>query len=202
MQTRFVEVIKEGEIVQMSREQALLEDLFILRDVIEQKQEFEASRIPLTSHRIESHASWLDKWKKGDVGNRGNNVASMLKEHFYWEVVKKRRSKGLSRGQLAALCQATEAEIKSVELGELPRDDFVLVNKLEAALGITLRKEGAPTSISLSELTKLKDERDVRPAINTAASSASGSRPWRKTPMPEKEPTTKELLGDDIEIVG
>ncbi len=202
MDAGFVEVIKEGEIVQMPRSQAVEEDLFILRDVVEPEREIHGElprRTPMPPS-LEQNASWLDKWKRGDVGNKGNNVVATLITNFHWEIAKKRRVKGWNRRQLAVACEVPEEVIKSVELGELPSDDYVLINRIENVLGTTLRKEGTQSSVSLAELTKMKAERDAQAAIESAA---QGPAARSGKPQPAKEDADmSSLLGDDIEIVG
>ena len=67
-----VEVIKEGEIIRMSESQAMDEDLFVLRRVIEQEREI------LDLSNIESSkpapASRLKEWRAGHINLKKNNV--------------------------------------------------------------------------------------------------------------------------------
>ena len=65
-----------------------------------------------------------------------------LIDNFHWVIMRARRSKKISQAQLAKEIDESEAAIKMAEQGILPKDDYILVNKLERNLGIKLiRKE-------------------------------------------------------------
>ena len=154
MGERIVEALRDGEIVRVSEREARSDELFILRSVeelvehpnlvqksmpapppslrsMEQKKE-KRYTTPMTPN--------IETWKNKFVDYKKNNVAKELVQNFQWEVVKARKAKNLSRRQLAVAIGTSEEEIKVIEFGNLPRDDFVLVTKLENYLGISLRK--------------------------------------------------------------
>ena len=180
-----VEVIKEGEIIRMPESQAVDEDLFILRRLIEPERapvEYEDIRVPqkrsVVQEDVKSY-SRLESWKSGKPAYEVNNVISELKDNFQWHITRKRREQGISRKQLAEAIGVSEEEVKAIELGDLPKDDFVLVSKIENHLGLQIRKE-KEKSVSLSDLQKSQEGANKK--------SAEG-------------PVKQDILGDDIEIL-
>ena len=186
----FVDAIKEGEIVRIPKSQAREEDLFILRDIIEPVPEPEMPRVAQikqeTSYGLESP---LDKWKMRRPSYKDNNVVKELVENFHWEIIKARRGKNLTRKQVADALKISEGDMKMIEFGELPSDDFVLVNKLENYLGVSLRKEKPVDTVTLVELQKMSESR-VRAAIERVHRGETG-----------KEKKDEDFSGDDIEIL-
>ena len=158
-----VEVIKEGEIIRMSESQAIDEDLFVLRKVIEQEREV------LDLSNIESSkpapASRLKEWRAGQINLKKNNVLEDLKDNFHWEISRVRRMKNISRKQLADKVEESEESLRMIEFGELPSDDFVLISKIERILGISLRKKKQISEVTLADLQKMSEEK-VREEID------------------------------------
>jgi ribosome-binding protein aMBF1 (putative translation factor) len=158
-----VEVIKEGEIIRMSESQAMDEDLFVLRKVIEQEREI------LDLSNIESSnpapASRLEEWRAGQINLKKNNVLADLKDNFHWEISRVRRMKNISRKQLADKVEESEESLRMIEFGELPSDDFVLISKIERILGVNLRKEKQISEVTLADLQKMSEEK-VREEID------------------------------------
>lgn len=183
---RLVDVIKEGEIIRMSESRALEEDLFILRavelkaDVLSDdyglpKKKSPYERGPETVKTI----SRLQSWRAGKVNKKSSQIISDLVQNFHWEILKARRSKGVSRMALAQAVGTSEENIKTLELGELPSDDFVLISKIENHLGIKLRKNTNSQSVNLSFLQKQKEEEERK----------------------NEEPKVEHFMGSEIEIV-
>jgi len=157
----FVEAIKEGEIIRILESQALEEDLFILRKVIEPVEE-RVFEFPVEKKEIKkqfSPSSHLESWRASRPEYRKNNVTSELVDNFQWIISKRRRFKGVSRLHLAESIGVSEEEIKSIEFGELPKDDFVLISKIEKYLGIDLRKGGRKEEVKLSDLQKMNEQK-------------------------------------------
>jgi len=65
-------------------------------------------------------------------------------DNFHWIIMRARRSKKLNQKQFAEAIEESEEAIKMAEKGVLPKNDFVLVNKIEDYLGIRIRDEFAP----------------------------------------------------------
>lgn len=129
---KIVEAIHEGRIIKVYEEDAVREGLFILR-----KHEDKLA-VPAKGKEEEKKLLFDDfrkplRWKS-------NNVAAELKENFHWDIVRKRKDKGLGRKQVASAIGCSENDLKSLENGILPSNDFVLINRLEQYFKINLRK--------------------------------------------------------------
>ena len=133
-----VDAIEEGKIVRVSEEYAKREGLMILRKpeirndkyVITQKnKKEEVEKIGMEELRKPLH------WKK-------KQVVAELVENFHWMVAKERKVRNLSRKQVAKDLSITENELKMIENGVLPYEDFVIINKIQKYFGINLRKDG------------------------------------------------------------
>lgn len=156
-----VDALKEGEIVTVPEAQALEEDLFILR-----RHEATSSKILVAEVPNKSSAI---KWKSYEPEYKKNNVIRELLDNFHWEIVKARKSMNLSRKQLADAIGTNEQSLRMLENGELPSDDFILINKVQNRLKINLRKDGKsfsdaplrpapnPNEVTLSSLQRAKE---------------------------------------------
>lgn len=161
---KLVDVIKDGEIVRMSEARAVSEDLFVLRKVIEpergmydnveapERKELRKQEMPVKS------VSRLEKWRAGKSGIKSNEVINELVNNFHWEIAKARRGKGISRKHLADGIGVSEEEIRTIEFGELVKDDFVLISKIESFLGISLRKEKKPEA-NFAKIQRMEEEK-------------------------------------------
>lgn len=185
----YVEAIKDGEIVRVEEKIAILEDLFILRKIGGSQNSSSVSP-PLQSSAIKSkepilkNNSIMSDWKHGKFGGKKNNAAQDLISNFNWEISKNRKAKNMTRLKLAQMINATEDQVKMLELGELPVDDFVLISRIEQVFGINLRKNpGSIAHVSLADLQKRNEEkRHERSQTNVFKDSTN-------------------LAGNDIEIL-
>ncbi|HIG52140.1 TPA: hypothetical protein EYQ19_01855 [Candidatus Pacearchaeota archaeon] len=160
----FVEAIKNGEIVKISRRQAVKEELFILRKVKEEKEaEKEKDGFLNDVSNISGKPrSLLESWKKKEFNYENNNVINDLISNFHWEIVQARRNRNMTRKQLAEEIKFSEDDLKMIEFGQLPKDDFILINKLENFLKINLKKVKSNEQItSLSDLQKKKEKEEA-----------------------------------------
>ena len=183
----YVEAIRDGEIIRVPESVALEEDLFILRKLggaPQQQSAVSASIIRKEQiSRVGRNPSLFSEWKLGKFGVKKNNVIQDLVQNFHWEIVKQRRKKNLTRHKLAEMIRASENDVKMLELGELPADDFVLISRVEQLFGINLRKHGAyVASVNLAGLQKRREEQEKKK--NVVSSSGAGN-----------------LAGNEIELV-
>src|SRR3989338_772069 len=134
----YVEAIENGRIVKVSEAYAKREGLLVLRKSREvvvaprdlhKKYERQDGKRPLD----------LDKFRKPLVSKK-DDIVSELIENFQWEISRIRKLRGITRKQFALAMQVDEEDIKMIENGVLPRNDFVLISKIENTLGISLRK--------------------------------------------------------------
>ncbi len=150
-----VEAIDDGKIVRVSEEYAKREGLPILRrSNVENKETRAVNETDLVKRREFSGRGIFDSSR---VHNKGilafeeyrrplkrseSDVSNELIDNFHWEILKRRKEKEINRKQFAVDLGVSEEEVKIVENGRLPRNDFVLINKIQSYLGINLRKDG------------------------------------------------------------
>jgi len=79
-------------------------------------------------------------------------------DNFHWIVMRARRAKKLTQKQFAEAIEESEEAIKMAEKGVLPKDDFVLVNKIENYLGIRIKDESARERSFDEEVNQVKEE--------------------------------------------
>ena len=83
---------------------------------------------------------------------------SDLIENFHWVIMRARRSKKLTPEQLAKQIGEPALAIKVAEQGNLPDDGYLLVGKLESALGINILKKEVAERIRFQKSDKLTFE--------------------------------------------
>ena len=135
---KLVDVIKNGEIAVVSEEEAREEGFFVLREHVGAK-DLEREKIDRKLERVATRP--MKKWHSYERDYLKNNVVKDLIDNFHWEIVKARKAKNLTRLQLGNALGVPEGAIKMIETGELPSDNFVLVNKVQTYLGINLRRK-------------------------------------------------------------
>lgn len=155
----FVEAIEEGRIVKVTEDYARREGLLIVRKQSDSSDSNVSSS--LSGYGQKSAIGGSGSGVSGIV-DRGrmsrrdfkmetmrkplhyykNDVIMDLVENFHWIIRNTRTLKNITRKQLAAKIGETEETIKMVENGILPNDNYILINKIQSALGINLRKEG------------------------------------------------------------
>ncbi len=177
----YVEAIKDGEIIRVPERVAILEDLFILRKIGGTKEQSVISAPAQTSslrskEPVLKNSSIMSDWRHGKFGAKKNNAAQDLISNFNWEISKNRKSKNMTRLKLAQMINATEEQIKMLELGELPADDFVLISRIEQVFGINLRKNpGSIAQVSLADLQKRNEEKKKDKGANVFKDSPAFS---------------------------
>lgn len=228
MAEKMVDAIRDGQIVTVTEVQARAEDLFILRE-----KHAPAATPPLTGQPalraatkanmptiapklLPRHHSYLPDYKK-------NDVAKELVNNFHWEIGKARKERNMTRLQLANALSVSENVVKMLENGELPTDDFVLINKVQSYLRINLRKDGKSFDVPLR--AQLSPAHQPVPAIaqstqtvkrpldanvsladlqSMKARDAPAQKEMSKPRWVKDKPTEEKkgsLLGDDIEII-
>ena len=182
-----VEAIEEGRIVKVSEDYAHREGLVILKTF----HDYSDSGTNEEDYRdlgVRESEAVISKNEKGFSIERlkrkaaDSGVIKELVSNFHWKVSKARRYKGWSRKQFAKELEESEENIKMIENGLLPAGGgFVLVNKVEDKLGITIRKSAADFS--------------------QPARQAIVPRVPEKKVVEEKQGVDDSLFGDDIEII-
>lgn len=145
-----VEAIEDGKIVRVSSDYAKREGLFVLRKVDQEPKKEVASKptyFDIRSRRErqkkeeEEGKLRFEDFRK-PLNWRKHQVISELKDNFHWDLLEARKKRILSRKQVAQKVGVSENDIKLIESGLAPGNDFVLVNKLQEFYGINLRKDG------------------------------------------------------------
>ncbi len=197
---RLFDAISEKGIVKICKECSQLEDMPVInKPTTLQLKESEAKAQSKSVYERLSKMSGFDP--KNYVVNNGGlpqqdvslrdlvdkNFEREVKEkiepredlihNFHWVIMRARRSKKLTREQLAREIAEAVSAVKMAEQGILPEDDYKLINKLEAFLGIKIRKaEAIPQledkekdlsfdpmatkTITISDLKKIKEEKN------------------------------------------
>ncbi len=183
-QTRLVEAIDEGRIVSVSEEYALREGLPILRKpamVIKQEIKKEVTERDFAG-KERSQFFGIDSFRR--PWRKRNNVIESLIDNFHWQISAKRRQLNLTRKKMAESLNVSEDDIKLIENGVLPKDDFILINKIQDYLKINLRRDGQNFNESMAKM-----------AVESRSNSDVKSSESRK-----KE-NTESILGDDIKLI-
>ena len=137
---QIVEAIEEGRIVRVAEDYARREGLLILR---KPNAAIQQNLTPKEKKDEEGRRNkgfiGMDDLRKPLKSQQSELMKEMV-ENFHWVLVQKRKAKGLMRKKLGELIGESETNIKMIENGVLPMNNFVLVNKLESFYGISLRK--------------------------------------------------------------
>lgn len=180
----FVDALEEGEIVRVPEQYARREGLPILR-----KWSLPTIQKPVNKLGPKETGG-MDTFRRPLRGER-EGVRAALLDNFHWALSQKRRKLHLSRKQLAAAVGASEQDIKLLENGVLPSNDFVLISALERQLDMSLRNEqtaNAPPATAL------------RPARSVLAGGSVPLFGKSQEPAPAVRiaPKTNEVNEDDL----
>ena len=122
----------------------------------------------------------LDKFRK--PLKIEDKLLSDLIDNFNWEIARVRKLRGLTRKQVANSIHESEETIKMIENGVLPSDNYIVLTKLEAFLGISVRKG------------KVDFNQSMRALVD------GGKGAEEKKVAKTEDKNEGELLGNDIEI--
>ena len=132
---------------------------------------------------------------------RDEGIRASLLDNFHWVLGQRRKQMHLSRKQLAEAVKASEYDIKLLENGVLPTNDFVLISALERHCGISLRKE--PTA-SAPPTTSLRSARSVLAGGSMprfgVSSDADSSSSKQKRANEQDLLESDDLLGDAVDL--
>ena len=176
-----VEAIDEGRIVRVSEDYAKREGLPIIRKISSsvRREEFlelgrEGKKNPGSErkHLMDDFRKPLD-WKK-------QKIVKDLVNNFHWEIKRKRKELGMTRADLAKKIGDSEETLKLLENGILPKNDFVLVNKVQDALGVQLMRG---EEVFKQEMRKLVEDNLI------------------KIEKEEKEEEDESIYGKGIELI-
>jgi len=184
-----VDAIEDGKIVRVSQGYAAREGLLILRkpeissgNTLQVKEQMK-----LTPRLRGERKAFFDIDKYRRPWHDKNEIIASLTGNFHWEVASRRKQLNLSRKQLASAINVPEEDLKMIENGNLPHNDYILISKLENYLKINLRRDKAGSGF--------KDE-GVMPI-----SGQEIRKPKWEGKIGSKVPKAEELVGNDVEII-
>ena len=135
-----------------------------------------------------------------------------LAENFHWVIMRTRRAKGVSRAQFAKDLGESETLVKMVEQGVLPENDNLIISKIEAYLGISLRKKEfqeqakekdigfdsvSVHNLTISDLKEIKDKKDE--GISDSVEVFDGDTEFDSEEKLDEEKEDRELSQKDID---
>ena len=183
-----VDALESGCIVRVTEAYARNEGLTVLRRMPLQTNEEKMASIAQTQRVERTRLAPFEALRK-PLRRDKNNVLGSLIEGFHWQISKRRRERNLTRKNVAQAIGVGEQELKMVENGILPADDFVIISKLEKYFSLNLRKDGgrhdAPASTSL------------RPALRAREMNSNSSISSKSIGESVKEVDQDSLLGVD-----
>jgi ribosome-binding protein aMBF1 (putative translation factor) len=202
--TEMVDAIKDGKIVRVQKSYAKREGLLILGKPKEIKEE-----VPnySKSKPVEEKRMLLDDYRR-PLKWAQNQVVKELITNFNWEISKARRNRNWSRRQLADAINEKEDVVKMLENGILPKDDFVLINKIQDVLKINIRKDKTDFSqplrsrLDVNWKERIKEKRSLQltevQRENDKMAKIRNERVLGKTTGSEIE--EEKISGDEIEV--
>lgn len=139
----YVDAIEDGKIVRVTERYAKQEGLFVLKreapvPIPMKLSESDSKEDPF--RRKSKTPLDLDRYRR-PLNYKKSNLISDMAENFHWDIIKSRKLRNMTRRSLAAAVGATEEDIKKLENGILPSEDYILVSKIEKYFGISLRKD-------------------------------------------------------------
>ncbi|MCU0642433.1 MAG: hypothetical protein MUF61_02545 [archaeon] len=192
----FVEAIESGKIVRVSEEYAKREGLLILRKpmAIDPKQ---AAQKTENKFDRKGFIGFEDLRKPLRAGE--NDLSKELIDNFHWALMQKRKVKGLTRKQVAEAIGESELNMKIIENGVLPENNFVMVNKLESYFGIVLRKN--PSTKQTSQPLRTLVEKNLEVKVPEKKYHLRTQRVESK-PAAEKSEAVNEDVGKSTDKTG
>jgi ribosome-binding protein aMBF1 (putative translation factor) len=179
---KIVEAIQDGRIIRATEAYAKREGLAILRRPV--YQEAKKTMDPRTEEKQKRTAQDFKLGLKESIYTppswKEKQVTSELVPNFNWLIRTERKKRNLTKSQLARMIHDKEENIKLIEFGKLPSEDFVLINKLQNFFNVNLRKDG---------------RRDFTESAYKLLQEKSPP-----TPPAKKDYNQNEMKGSDIEL--
>jgi len=191
MTDEMVDAIEEGKIVRVTKDYARKEGLLVLRQIVSEKKETETHGWQRKYGKKEEGRVLFDDFRK-PLHWRNNQVFVELIDNFHWEIMKARKRRNMMRKQAAAGIGCSESDLKILESGLLPSNDFVLINKVQKFFNINLRKD------------KKDFTSDVKSLVTApVAPKKEEKKPYfvRRREDRESENSAESIVGAEIELI-
>lgn len=189
-QKRLVDAIEDGRIVRVTEEYAKREGLMVIRrpeqSALDSPQA--QQQMKLTPRLRGERKAYFDIDKYRRPLHDKNDIIASLVSNFNWIIGSKRKQLNLSRKQLAQEINVPEEDLKMIENGILTHSDYVLINKLETYLKISLRKDSLPKRESSESGEMFKKGVHKPKWVDSMNRGKSGTG-------------AEELVASDIEII-
>ncbi len=170
-----VEALEEGKIVRVQESYARREGLLIIRQALSSPVSA-PSLVHVYGQKVASVTRGVRPFDEFRKPLRKNNVLADLLDNFHWLLLKKRKEQGLTRKEVAKSLQVPEYDLKLIENGVLPGDNFILVNKLQEYYKINLRKDGRDFTKPVLPNMRVHEEADlVKEAVKGSEQGVSGN---------------------------
>jgi ribosome-binding protein aMBF1 (putative translation factor) len=185
-----VEAIEEGRIVKVPEFYAKSEGLPIIRKPSMVELQKKASNlVPGLQEKIsQENKKPFSELLQNPKSWKKQQVTSELLDNFHWNIRIERKRRGISRKQFSKILNVSEENIKMIEAGFLPSNDFILINKIQQELGINVRKDKKDYTQSIGDMMK-----------KTTIAEEGGWIPRKPKQEPKKE--TYNFSGNEIEIL-
>jgi len=178
-----VDVILDKQIKKVCRDCAFRENLYVIKksgfseiDKLEQKGSVRERLVSLTgvdsnkeekSAELKRQEAELEKVVNQNVEGvffKPKEDSNLIR-NFHWFILRERRKRRLTQGQLARAISEPEMVIKKLERGEVPRERERLIMKIENYLGIKITKGDVyepSKGLTVSVVEDLKDKEKVK----------------------------------------
>ncbi len=195
-QEKMVDALDDGAIVRVSEGYARREGLLILRTWEPPQTLYQRQRPPNGPGPKERGGmdTFRRPLKKDDAGLRAT-----LLDNFHWILGQRRKHMNLTRKQLAQAVGSSTYEIKLLENGVLPANDFVLISALERYCSITLRKDGVVASAPPT--ATLRSARPLREHPSTLFATSDTPQPQPGTNKDRDFLSSEDLLGGGVDLL-
>jgi len=154
-----VDAIENGKIVRVNESYAKAEGLLILRKQKQNSAQLQTQTTNLLRKEKEESLFGIDTFRRSLKPQ--NQVESELIDNFHWHISTARRKRNMTRKHLAEAINEPENNIKLIENGILPSNDFILINKIQSYLKINLRKDGKDFINSPRSLIKEENKEEI-----------------------------------------
>lgn len=178
--TRLFEAISKTELIKICEPCSKKENMPIVRrpttfqlkeaekrqnQSIYQRMKEERRKNPLNSQTSSIQKSQKEETSLRDIVDRsyGKKISGEKKprpdliQNFHWVIMRARRSKKMTREQLAREISESITAIKMAEQGILPEDDDRLISKIESYLGISLKEKKTFENEKFRQFNQIKE---------------------------------------------
>ncbi len=187
----YVDALEDGKIVHVSEDYARSEGLVILQRPMASQQQEQHKNAGQTLSGEKKDLLPFEQFRK-PLKYKQNNILTSLADNFQWQISYRRREMHMTRKQLASAVGVSENDIKMLENGVLPADDYIIINKVQEKLGLHLRRDGFSAAPGRTTLRKPLESASTMLGDDSKLSEPSSE------PIKASEQSSQK---DEIEII-